>query len=534
MASTSHHSISRRTVLRAVGGSAALAAVSALGAAACSSPTSSNTSSKKDNGVLEIMAGVSSPVAGAPPQDWFWKKLVKDAVGLDVKLTLVTDFSQYYVKLQARSAANDLPDLFQTQATTQSQLAAQGIVADWTPFLVHMSAWMDAHDGDRFKPVGTFDGKLYGLTARTGFPYKPVVVIRKDWLDKLGLQVPKTLDDYATVMKAFTTGDPNGNGKKDTYGWTAAVNPDGSFSGFGPLYGAFDALSSGSVPWRKDGDKLTHQWTTDNFKSALQFIHELDATGVIDPDWKAQKGEDVRTKFQSGRVGLLEYDWAGALAPADYINFHKANPRGVLQIIDPPIGPNGAQAADAYSSVGQMFGMSQRAADAGKGEKIAKLMNWLAGEGYMPTVAGQEGKDKGFQKGPDGAFHLNLENADYYKYWQLNTFALKGDEAEFIMRYGAAETTQGDRSVWKAADWIRAGLPDYPRKDVTPLAAAPPAPPDIAADLTRTLNEGAFRFATGARPFSEWPQFVAEAKRNGLDQWTQQAEKRIAEVGTLG
>jgi putative aldouronate transport system substrate-binding protein len=39
--------------------------------------------------------------------------------------------------------------------------------------------------------------------------------IRKDWLDKLGLQKPTTIDEWYTVLKAFKEKDPNGNGKAD-------------------------------------------------------------------------------------------------------------------------------------------------------------------------------------------------------------------------------------------------------------------------------------------------------------------------------
>ena len=41
--------------------------------------------------------------------------------------------------------------------------------------------------------------------------------IRKDWLDKLGLDVPKTLDDVVEVARAFKNDDPDGNGVDDTW-----------------------------------------------------------------------------------------------------------------------------------------------------------------------------------------------------------------------------------------------------------------------------------------------------------------------------
>lgn len=47
---------------------------------------------------------------------------------------------------------------------------------------------------------------------------------RKDWLDKLGLEVPKTLDDYEKVLTAFVEEDPDGNGKKDTAGLASVLS----------------------------------------------------------------------------------------------------------------------------------------------------------------------------------------------------------------------------------------------------------------------------------------------------------------------
>ena len=59
------------------------------------------------------------------------------------------------------------------------------------------------------------NGEIYGM------PYKSVTAIdnnqgmlyiNQNWLDKLGLQIPKTTDELYNVCKAFATQDPNGNG----------------------------------------------------------------------------------------------------------------------------------------------------------------------------------------------------------------------------------------------------------------------------------------------------------------------------------
>lgn len=63
----------------------------------------------------------------------------------------------------------------------------------------------------------SIEGKNYGLyrgrvLGRNG------IAFRKDWLDKVGLQTPQTIDDFYNMLKAFKEQDPDGNGKDDTYG----------------------------------------------------------------------------------------------------------------------------------------------------------------------------------------------------------------------------------------------------------------------------------------------------------------------------
>ncbi|WJH32827.1 extracellular solute-binding protein [Paenibacillus sp. CC-CFT747] len=62
------------------------------------------------------------------------------------------------------------------------------------------------------------DGKLYEVGAFTQTDINWVFLVRNDWLKKLNLEVPKTTEELYNVAKAFTENDPDGNGKKDTFG----------------------------------------------------------------------------------------------------------------------------------------------------------------------------------------------------------------------------------------------------------------------------------------------------------------------------
>lgn len=67
----------------------------------------------------------------------------------------------------------------------------------------------------------TYNGQIIGIPRRT-MDRTGGLILREDWLEKLGLQVPRTLDDLYNVFKAFTYDDPDGDGVDDTIGLATA------------------------------------------------------------------------------------------------------------------------------------------------------------------------------------------------------------------------------------------------------------------------------------------------------------------------
>ena len=41
------------------------------------------------------------------------------------------------------------------------------------------------------------------------------LMMRKDWLENVGMEAPTTIDEWYDVLTAFKEGDPNGNGEQD-------------------------------------------------------------------------------------------------------------------------------------------------------------------------------------------------------------------------------------------------------------------------------------------------------------------------------
>ena len=121
-----------------------------------------------------------------------------------------TDFEQ---RLARATAGNALPDLIFNDAASLGQFIQLGIAEEIDPQAI---AGGDQLFQTAWKSTRYIDGKYYGVpTSAQTF----ALFVRKDWREKLGLPQPKSWDDIQALAKAFTTQDPDGNGKNDTYGF---------------------------------------------------------------------------------------------------------------------------------------------------------------------------------------------------------------------------------------------------------------------------------------------------------------------------
>ena len=79
-------------------------------------------------------------------------------------------------------------------------------------------------------------------------------MIRQDWLDNLGLDMPETFEEFKEVMRAFTEDDPDGNGVDDTYGFVSSYQ--------GPYNREWNGLEFWLWPWvlPMNGDMRTVRW----------------------------------------------------------------------------------------------------------------------------------------------------------------------------------------------------------------------------------------------------------------------------------
>ena len=164
---------------------------------------------------IELWAGGRVSEAAPPPDDWVAYQIIKDELKVTLKLVLLpTTQSDQDTKINTAAASNSLPDIFMVSRDTWYKLVQAGLIAKVDDLLPLMPVRTASHysDPDRNR-LATVDGSMYGLPDPGAMPMTDGLVIRQDWLDKLKLTAPTTMDEFLTVAKAFTFDDPDGDGK---------------------------------------------------------------------------------------------------------------------------------------------------------------------------------------------------------------------------------------------------------------------------------------------------------------------------------
>lgn len=213
--------------------------------------------------------------------------------------------TNYLNQLNIRIAGNNMPDVFQPEGGKEYELALNDAIVDLTDLLpeyapklweiVPDEVWDVVRSND---PTG--QGRIY---------YVPVVqsygltggIIRKDWLDDLGLPMPKTQEEYVNVLRAFRDNDMNGNGDPNdefpTGGRAEARWMDHLFN----MYGI--AMDEGRPDWDIYDGEITYSAVTPNMRDALAFIASLYEEGLLDPETFLNSASDWNGKISSNRVG---------------------------------------------------------------------------------------------------------------------------------------------------------------------------------------------------------------------------------------
>jgi putative aldouronate transport system substrate-binding protein len=288
--------------------------------------------------------------AGDTPENNQYTRYVKSTLNIDTKYIWSAASADYDAKINLAIASNDLPDAMQVNLAQFTQLVNNDQIADLTDVYNQYASptvrqMMDSSKGIALKAV-TFNGKIMGIPALTvpddGYQ---LMWIRKDWLDKLNLSVPKTMDDVEKVAQAFVTQDPGGNGAGKTIGiigpqnggvlYADFLNPtNGNFT-FDPVFFSYHAYPGF---WVKGSDgKAVYGSILPETKTALARLADLYKKGLIDPQMGVRK--DSSEPVTGGQAGIFFGEWWNGYWPLP--DAVKNNPKANWQAYAVPLDDKG-------------------------------------------------------------------------------------------------------------------------------------------------------------------------------------------------
>ncbi|PKL28196.1 MAG: ABC transporter substrate-binding protein [Spirochaetae bacterium HGW-Spirochaetae-2] len=484
---------------------------------------------------IELWYGAAITEAGPPPSDWVGFQIIRDKLGINLKLTaLPSNEADQDVKISAAAAADNLPDIFMVRREVWLRLVKQGMLAPVDDLYAKMPVRTALqYDADSIG-FTTFEGVSYGLASPGSIAKNEGVLIRKDWLDKLGLKVPVTLDDYMQVMKAFTFNDPDGNGKHDTYGFGAFIEINNFEEGLGrrmdPFFGAFGVAGT----WNMTKADFGLNVRKGKYYDAMAFIKRMADDGVVDPNWLAYKKDDFRAAWKQGRFGIMREQNAAFAATSNYAPFDKNFPNGEWIVIDPPKGPEGKQSVGVYTSQYRVYAISDRVT-AEKKDAIARLLDWMSSkEGYYLLGWGVEGVNYTLDDGipvaagvPDPEYAFTGPKGQPYT--QLRNMVFYNGEVELTSRYPTYITATSGKEM----SALRV-LVDMQSRPWTAAIASDTLPPP-STDLKRFYEQGVTEFITGRRALNKanWDAWVAEFDKLGGKAWEEEARSVAVANGLL-
>lgn len=374
-----------------------------------------------------------------------------------------------------------------------------------------------------YTQVLTYEGNI-GLypTSRLdpSTRYFESFVIRQDWLDTLGLEKPTTVDEWYTVLKAFATRDPNGNGQNDELPFVGNSNEQMGVYRLGSLFG-FNACFYKEYACSILDGKVTFAANAPQFEDYVTTMAQWYAEGLLDPEYASTDATSWQEKVLSDLGGCFYGKMNGGigtlLGSYDYEN---RDPDFNLE----PIGYAVTEDGNSYDFYSQEIFDQGGIAISTACEHVKEAIQWMdymySEEGQIMCSFGEEGvtfeyDDQGvphYTEMITDAENLSLVQAiakytmggiaprmvnDLY-YWDA---VMSFDQQRMV--YDAVSVSTTERKVPQS---LKYSMEDQDR--LTMLMG------DIQTYYQETLNA----FIMGTKPISELQQFRDTLNSMGLEE----------------
>lgn len=251
-----------------------------------------------------------------------YTRYIKSVINVQNVDAFEANDSQYDTNVSMVISMGSLPDIMVVSSQVEvEQLVEAGLIEDLTESYNNCISdrirKMYESYGDSLKDMVTYDGKIMALPETNITDGPNLVWLRKDWMDKLGLSEPHTIDDVVNIVKHFISEDPGNNGvdasgKPNTVGLAVDTDVTGEcgYSSEFLLDIIFACFGAYPKQWiMNDDGEIVYGSVTNEAKEALSYISSLYNQGVIDNDFLLRTSTNICELIENGLCGSFFGPW---------------------------------------------------------------------------------------------------------------------------------------------------------------------------------------------------------------------------------
>lgn len=456
----------------------------------------------------------------------------------------------YEQKINLAIESRDLPDAMMVSRKQLDTLIEADLIEELTPIYSEYASRqvkeIYASTGGAALAAATRGGKLYALpNVAIEVDYTTLLWLRRDWLEKLKLAPPRTLEDVERILTAFTEGDPDGDGQKNTSGL-----PGYKLLVYGkkPFIGGFDPVfnSYGAYPktWIASASgRVVYGSVQPENKAALARLADWYSRGFIDPEFVLN--ENVETAIVEDRTGSFFGPWWAAYWPLG--DFLSLDADADWQAYAVPLQPDGSFRVHR-EAVSDRFFVVRKGYD--HPEAAVKLVNVL-----IRLERKEDPHTADVDKLEEEAARANVMLHNYYpidlildysngvtrRYKEMEAVRAGKTKLEELSRetgllygkiYQTDKVLRQQPAAWADALAYGSGINTLLAQRLVNTASAfvgtTPAMEDSWEMLAELENETFLNIITGQLPVDAFDEFVSEWKRLGGEKITNEVNEAVS------
>ena len=285
--------------------------------------------SKYAETVTVHLGGSLDPNAKIPDgmsyEDNSYTRFLKDELNIEVVYDWVASSSDFDEKMNLCIGSGTIPEMMNVNAAQYRALLKYDMIQPLDQYFDDyasdtLKGFVESGGEELKKCISNDKGEMMAIPApNIAASGINEMWIRQDWLDKLGLEAPRTWDEMVKVAEAFVTQDPDGNGEDDTIGILGPSNSDhmnaigGNQYGLDPLFSSFQSYPQ---YWLQGKDGTVEYGSIQpETRDALEKISELYTNKLIDPEMLVRS--DSKEPLLAGKVGIFFGPWWSGYTVAD-------------------------------------------------------------------------------------------------------------------------------------------------------------------------------------------------------------------------